>query len=65
MKEVLTKSRSNEGDMTYPGHLLSQNEAYSGKAGCYWLKGYNENPQKTQTVVKSICSSKQKASPHY
>lgn len=65
MKEVLTKFPNNKGDMTYPGHLLPQNEAYSDKAGCYWLKGYDENPQNTQTVVKAICSSKQTARPHY
>lgn len=53
------KSPNNEGAMTYPGHLLSSNEAYSNKAGCYWLKGYNANPQTTQTVVKTIGNSKQ------
>lgn len=53
------KSPNNEGAMTYPGHLLPSNKAYSNKAGCYWLKGYNANPQTTQTVVKTIGSSKQ------
>lgn len=52
------KSPNNEGAMTYPGHLLSLNEAYSDNAGCYQLKGYNANARTTQTVFKTIGSSK-------